>query len=225
MGKAIFTFGVILFGLLLLTQYRPGYFRTARTDTPMTTPMVTSERPSGHVPRHVPGVRAAATETEEFPDPPQPTNSSHMTSADWNLRNMLVGERSAIIGQLRTDEELLRILSPVRSYAERAHLYCLYHLGNSTGFLAGRSLEKLRARYQSLLVEEPETAEGEQQRQMKLQVVTEQIAGYLGDLQTCEGLLVNGYQQLHTNDEIRDAISRDKARIAEIDHTLVLNGQ
>jgi hypothetical protein len=51
-----------------------------------------------------------------------------MSSADWELRKSLIGERNTIIGQLNTDEELLQILAPLRSYDERSEAYCGYEM-------------------------------------------------------------------------------------------------
>jgi hypothetical protein len=58
-----------------------------------------------------------------------------------------------------------------------------------------------------------------------LLVVRQTMAARLNDLQTCEGLLINGNRELQTNEQIREAINSQRARITEIDQALILNGQ
>ncbi len=227
---------VVLLGWLALShlKFGPTYIeRVAPTTNTRTEELPLHVRAPAQVKRGRPKTNTEAqlpavphSQSGDFTDdPPEPTNPAHMSSADWELRKSLIGERNAIIGQLKTDQELLQILSPLRSYDERSEAYCRYEMDHSISFLAGRSLARLRARYQSLLEEKPETAEGEQQRQMGLRVVGEQIEGYLSDVQTCKWLLLNGNRRLRTNDEIQNAITEERGRIAEIDRNLVLNGQ
>ena len=157
---------------------------------------------------------------EQFPEPPPPARPSELTEADWAYRKSLLEERNGLVAQVRGGEELARILLRFRSYAERAQVYCEHQLGH--GPFGRNSLGKLEMEYQTLLRAEPDTSEGERLRQMKLLVVKQTMAAYLRDIRTCQGLLVSGGQELHTNEQIRETINSQKTRIAEIDQQLAL---
>jgi hypothetical protein len=167
----------------------------------------------------------ATSPRREFPDPPPPQDPSSMSEQDWATRNMLVTERKAAIDNLRHEEEIADLLMPLSGYSERVEAYCVYRLSHANRLAGGDSLPYLRSRYAALIAAKPQTAEAESQRQLEIRVIEKRMVDFEENLRACEGMSTNGGQALKTNEQLVETIKGIREHIADLDRTLVKNGQ
>jgi hypothetical protein len=165
--------------------------------------------------------RTVQRQRDEFPDPPPPVNPAGMTSADWEARTTFLNERKSLIDDIRQQEQIARMLSPYRGYADRALAYCEFAV---SGPPWNESMDGLQAAYSKTLRDRPETSEGESERQTNLSILSERIANHLRRAHECEGMSTMG-MKVPSDTDLRTKISTDKARISELDRQLVMNGQ
>lgn len=232
MGKLFVVLGFALLAALLIGHYRMQptdgiQERDSKSDQRELPPGVAHASRDSPAPRMGRPNRETKDSAHDISEqPPGPANALRMTEADWNLRASLLLERQGFLHDLKTDIILFNELSSIASYAGRAEAYCRYsedHL--NLWHPEGQSLSDLQDRYRKTLQEEPETAEGEQRKQMKLTVIAQRISEYVGDVETCKGLVINGFQRIKTNNEMQEGIAQTRARILKLDEQLASMGQ
>jgi hypothetical protein len=196
----------VLLGIVFLfvDHYHPEYFRAFSLHQSVQTPD-DSEPP----PRTRPKSREA-TQTR----PPAPS-----TPVDPVFQRQLKREQK----RLETAEALLNHNS---SYAARVRIYCRYEMGlpESRPITMGTDItgEDLEDRYRYLLTHEPNTQEEETERQLQLQGLRYNLAGYEQSVDTCIGLRTN-YGSLPSDDEERAEVEAATQRIAQIRKTIAID--
>jgi tetratricopeptide (TPR) repeat protein len=120
----------------------------------------------------------------------------------------LIKERNATKSYI----ELLASYLNAPSFAERAQIYCRE--------LATNFMGNPTERYAQLMRSAPATREEELKRQYELLALREAMAAYNKNVSDCRGMVVNGFQKLPTDEELRAKVDQERQHIAEIDQEL-----
>jgi hypothetical protein len=129
----------------------------------------------------------------------------------------LTEERQYAVDMLTTVQGILN----ASSFAARAELYCHFTV-RQTELLTGGNFsgDRLEARYQELMNEEPTTQDGEIRRQQQLRSLEYFVTTHRQNLADCRAMLSNGMLRMFSDPELREKAIEAQQKIADIDRQL-----